>query len=186
MSLRTSLRRLAPPRLDTDDGDADTADESKGTDPPFPTAVHAALRGLGGGLVATAVMSVYRLPIFRGLPPTAEFWATYVGLGEAEQFPLVGWLLHFLYGGVGGTVFGLLFQRIDFGSERERRIGGTLLAFLYGAFLSVFGSRVLFPLVLDEDMDADEAFVFHVGHLVYGLTLGTWLTSRERPGEVYD
>jgi hypothetical protein len=27
-------------------------------------------------------------------------------------------------------------------------------------------------------LDADERLVFHVGHLVYGLTLGTWLGSR--------
>jgi len=32
--------------------------------------------------------------------------------------------------------------------------------------------------VLDMDPAADERLVFHAGHLVYGLGLGTWFGSR--------
>jgi len=148
--------------------------------------IRTALRGFTGGLVATVVMTVYRLPVFRALPPTAEFWATYLGRGDAEQYPVQGLVLHFLYGGVAGGVFGTVLDRIDVDAEWDRRIGATVLAFGYGVVLSVFGTRVLFPLLLDEEMNPDEAFVFHVGHLVYGLTLGTWLSSREQAGDVYD
>jgi len=28
--------------------------------------------------------------------------------------------------------------------------------------------------------------IFHVGHVIYGLTLGTWIGFRERKGEVYE
>lgn len=182
MSLRSVLRR--GDRTGSDSNRTERGEDAGAS--RRPTTIRAAIRGFGGGLVATVVMSVYRLPIFRGLPPTAEFWATFIGRGEAAKFPLWGLLLHFLYGGVGGAVFGVALGRIDFDTERDRRIGGTLLALGYGVLLSAFGSRVLFVRVLKEDMDPDEAFVFHVGHAVYGLTLGTWLSSRERLGEVYD
>ena len=131
-------------------------------------------------------MTVYRLPIFRGLPPTAEFWATYVGRGDPERYPLVGLVLHFLYGGVGGGMFGVVLDRVEFESARDQRIGGTLFALAYGAALSVFGTRVLFPVLLDEELDSEDRLVFHVGHVIYGLTLGTWLSAETRLGNIYE
>lgn len=150
-----------------------------------PSVVQAAVRGLLGGLIATAVMTVYRFPLFRALPPTSEFWATYVG-GEPEQYPLAGLVLHFLYGGVAGGVFGLVFGQFRFRSERDRRLASIVLSLGYGLVLSVFGTRVVFRHLLDEELEPDELAVFHVGHVIYGLTLGTWLSSRERAGEVYE
>lgn len=144
------------------------------------------VRGVVGGLIATALMTLYRFPVFRALPPTSEFWAAFVGGGEPEQYPLEGLLLHFLYGGAAGGVFGIGFSLIDFRSERDRRLGAIGLSFVYGLVLSVFGTRVIFRHLLKEELEPDEGVVFHVGHVIYGLTLGTWLSSSERIGEVYD
>ena len=54
-------------------------------------------------------MTICRIPIFRTLPPTGEFWALYVGDESAGRYLLQGLLLHALYGGVAGTLFAPLF-----------------------------------------------------------------------------
>lgn len=146
----------------------------------------AAIRGAIGGLIATALMTMYRFPLFRALPPTAEFWAMFVRGGQPEQYPIAGLLLHFLYGATAGGVFGVSCNLLTFRTQRDRRIAGIFLSLLYGLVLSVFGSRVLLKRLLDEAVTPDERAVFHVGHVIYGLTLGTWLSSRERAGEVYE
>lgn len=144
------------------------------------------IQGIVGGLVATVLMTLYRFPLFRALPPTAEFWAMYIAGGEPEEYPGAGLVLHFLYGSAAGGLFGIGFSLLDFRSERSRRLGAIGLTFGYGLLLSVFGTRVVFRRLLDEELEPDEAAVFHVGHVIYGLTLGTWLSSRERSGDVYE
>jgi hypothetical protein len=144
------------------------------------------LRGCVGGCIATVVMTVYRLPIFNGLPPTAEFWARYVGGGDADQYFVQGLVLHFLYGTVAGGAYGLLHSRFHESNPMSREVVSVLSGLLYGLSLSVFGSRVLFVRVLGRELRAEDALVFHVGHVIYGLTLGTWMGDRERYGEVYD
>jgi len=150
------------------------------------SAVRGAVRGIIGGVVATALMTLYRFPLFRALPPTAEFWSTYVGSGEPEEYVLEGLVLHFLYGGIAGGLFGAAFSRIPFRSERNQRLGAIGLSLGYGLALSIFGTRIVFKRFLDETLEPDEGAVFHVGHAIYGLALGTWMSSRERTGEVYD
>lgn len=154
--------------------------------PPPSILYRAAIRGVKGGLIATAVMTLYRLPIFRALPPTAEFWARFVGGGDAEQYPLHGLALHFLYGAVAGGVFGPAFAVIDrrTGFDRERL--GLVSGLAYGLVLSLVGHRLIFRHLLERELAPDEAIVFHVGHAIYGLTLGTWFGRRERFGDVYE
>lgn len=148
--------------------------------------VEGTVRGVVGGLIATALMTLYRFPLFRALPPTAEFWAAFVRGGEPEQYPVAGLVLHFAYGATAGGVFGLVFSQLSFRSERDRRLWAIGLSLAYGLALSVFGSRVLLSRLLGEEPEPDERAVFHVGHVIYGLTLGTWMSSRERAGDVYD
>lgn len=68
-----------------------------------------AFRGATGGFVATVVMTVFRSPVFRALPPTAEFWAQYVGGGPAEEYTIAGLALHLFYGTAAGTVLGVVY-----------------------------------------------------------------------------
>ncbi|MWV65446.1 hypothetical protein GRS48_11550 [Halorubrum sp. JWXQ-INN 858] len=143
-------------------------------------------RGVVGGLIATAMMTLYRFPVFRALPPTADFWAKYVGGGDPEAYPGIGLILHVVYGGAAGGLFGVGISLVDFRSERQRDLGAIGLSLAYGLALSVFGTRVVFQHLLDEELEPAEALVFHVGHAIYGLTLGTWMTSRERSGDVYE
>jgi hypothetical protein len=147
---------------------------------------HGMIRGVVGGLIATVLMTLYRFPLFRAVPPTAEFWATYVSGGEPEESAGAGLLLHFLYGGVAGGLFGIGFSLLDFRTERNRRLGAIGLSLGYGLVLSVFGTRVIFEHLLEEELEPDEAAIFHVGHIIYGLTLGTWLSAREQSGDVYE
>jgi hypothetical protein len=144
------------------------------------------VRGFAGGLIATAVMTIYRLPIFQALPPTSEFWALYIGDESANRYLVQGLLLHALYGGVAGAVFAPLFECLHARTALSRERVGLLSGVGYGLVLSVFGTRVLFEYVLQEELDPDNTLVFHVGHLIYGLTLGTWLSSREDFGDVYE
>lgn len=141
-----------------------------------------ATAGAIGGLLATVTMTVYRLPVARSLPPTSEFWGRY-GPGDGEPAgPLLALFLHVGYGIGGGIAFGAAFGRLVRGTDADavREVAGLATAVLYGAALSVFGSRVLLGRLLGMDLDSDERLVFHVSHVVYALTLGTWLGSRTR------
>ena len=124
-------------------------------------------------------MTLSRLPLFRTLPPSAELWARYVVGGEPEQYSVEGFVLHLLHGGVGGGLFGLGFSLVDGRTERRRRFSVVALGVVYSLTLSVFGSRVVFRRLLGTELAADERLVFHVGHVIYGLTLGAWMSARE-------
>lgn len=140
---------------------------------------HDLLVGLVGGTIATAVMTTFRFPISRSPPPTAWFWAEFIGGGEPEEYAGRGLVLHLLYGAVGGGVFGALVGPHLSGLEVTRERRATLLGAIYGILLSLFGVSVVLERVLGMELEPDERFVFHVSHLVYGLALGTWFGSRD-------
>ena len=171
---------------DLDTSQRETGVQHESTSGPGLRVVGGLVRGVVGGLIATVLMTLYRFPVFRALPPTADFWAKYVGGEDAEAHLTVGLALHFLYGGVAGGLFGAGISLLDFRSERERDLGVIGLALVYGLALSAFGTRFVFRYLLDEEPEPDEAVIFHVGHVIYGLTLGTWISFRARKGEVYD
>lgn len=146
----------------------------------------ALLKGVVGGILGTASMTVYRAPLFAGLPPTAEFWARFVGDGEPSEYPVQALLLHFLYGAGAGSVLGLVSARADLDLPGGRASASMLLAAVYSALLSVFGSRVMLRRLLDIELSSEEALVFHVGHVIYGLSLGTWLGTGNLIGRSED
>lgn len=135
-------------------------------------------RGLIGGLISTLVMTAFRIPIARSLPPTAAFWSRFIGHGEASDYPLVGLVLHLSYGMVGGGLFTLLFEHRIVESENVDEKQGTLWGVLFGLVLSEFGVHVVLNRILRMELEPDERFIFHVSHLIYGLTLGAWVGSR--------
>ena len=134
--------------------------------------------GVEGGAIATAVMTLFRGPITDSLPPTAAFWATYVGTAGPEEYPVQALLLHVLYGMGAATVFAVPFELRARGSDHQDERRGTFWATLYGLGLSVFGTRVVLGRLLGMDLDPDERWIFHVSHAIYGLTLGAWLGSK--------
>ncbi|QCC54034.1 DUF6789 family protein [Natronorubrum bangense] len=152
--------------------------------------VSAAVRGLQAGLIATLIMTAFRLPILRSLPPSANFWAQYVTGGDPEEHPVAGLVLHLAYGIQAGAVFGALFALQDAERSIEPEQRGLVWGSVYGMALSAFGSQFMLKELLDIRLDADELALFHAGHLVYGLSLGAWIGSRtegvEDPEEEYE
>lgn len=162
----------------TADVEREQSEDAAGAAEARDGVLEASATGLVAGAVATAVMSAFRMPISRSLPPTAWFWAEYVGGGDPGDYPVQSLVLHLLYGSAGGAAFGVAMRPWTDRPEAERERLCTLLGALYGAALSAFGVRVVLARVLGLDLAADERFVFHVSHIVYGLTLGTWVGSR--------
>lgn len=143
-----------------------------------PPRLRRAAVGLLGGLVATLTMTTFRMPVSASPPPTADFWARYVGGGEPGDHVLVGLLLHLGYGTAAGGLFATLATVPPTGTALSREVRGVLAGLGYGLLLSVFGERALLVGLLGMDLDPDERFVFHASHVVYGLTLGTWVGSK--------
>ncbi|MCU4972604.1 hypothetical protein OB955_07610 [Halobacteria archaeon AArc-m2/3/4] len=151
---------------------------------------YSAIRGLQAGFVATLIMTAFRLPILRSLPPSANFWARYVGDDDADEYAGIGLLLHLLYGTSAGAVFGGLFAFWDAERSIEAEQRGLVWGSVYGMALSAFGSQFMLKELLEIELEADELALFHAGHLVYGLALGAWVGSRTEgvgdPEEDYD
>ncbi|MFC4989893.1 MULTISPECIES: DUF6789 family protein [Saliphagus] len=141
-------------------------------------AAYASARGLQAGLVATLIMTAFRLPILRSLPPSANFWAQYVSGGEPEDHPAMGLLLHLAYGVGGGALFGGLFALLESERSIEPEQRGLVWGAVYGMAMSAFGSQVMLDELLDIRLEADELALFHAAHLVYGISLGAWVGSR--------
>lgn len=133
--------------------------------------------GLKGGAIATIVMTAFRMPISHSLPPTANFWAHYIGSGDADSYPIIAVILHVMYGVVGGGFYGMLFSRTDSETRAGIELSDLVRGAGYSLALSLFGSRMILQRMIEMDLERDEALIFHVGHLIYGLTLGTWIGS---------
>lgn len=142
-------------------------------------------RAIQGGVFATIVMTAFRLPILRSLPPSANFWAKYVGDGHPEEYTGIGIVLHFLYGISFGALFGLLYPRVNLprsATETEGVVWGTI----FGLLLSIFGERVMMNWLLGMEVEEGTETVFHAAHAVYGIALGTWVGSRIDPTRSYE
>jgi len=174
-------------RRDTESGPHGTrsGDRRPGTRSGAESLTARVRRGLEGGALATLVMTVYRLPVTRSLPPTAEFWSKYVSRDDPYNHPVVALLLHVVYGVVSGGVFATLFRSRD-AVEPEPgehgppspsgHVSATIYGFLYGLALSAFGETFVLGTLLD--VEPDDRFAFHVSHVLYGITLGAWVGTR--------
>jgi len=163
-------------------------------DDESPSSLRWVGNGIVGGTIATVVMTAYRMPVTTSLPPSAAFWSTYVAGGEPEDHPVAGLLLHLGYGAAAGGVFGVLFRLAmrdrlgnpegDAQRDRLREVLGLLAGVVYGLALSVFGRRLLLGRLLPMELDPTERFVFHVSHVVYGLSLGSWVAAQMTVSEI--
>ncbi len=69
----------------------------------------ALINGAVGGLVATIVMTMFMMRLGGDdPPPTALFWAKYVGDDGPEAYVPQGMILHVLYGIGAGAAFGVV------------------------------------------------------------------------------
>lgn len=141
-------------------------------------------RGAEGGAVATLVMTAYRLPVSRSLPPTAEFWSKFVSGDGPYDHPVIALVLHAVYGIMAGIGLALLLpsrEPIDDESgvgppSPSGEVRLTVLGLVYGLVLSAVGEKIILGMVLD--IDPDDWFAFHIGHVLYGITLGAWVGTR--------
>ena len=133
--------------------------------------------GLKGGFVATVVMTVFRHPISKSLPPTAQFWAKYVGDGDPKEYTFQAVILHVIYGVMASGICALIWTPSDDQSTIVRESTRLLWGVVYSVLLSVFGTRVILKRVLDMKLEPDEALIFYVGHVIYGLTMGAYIGS---------
>lgn len=107
---------------------------------------HPILTGIEGGLFVTAIMTLFRAPTARALPPTAEFLAGYFG-GEPADYPVTALGLHLLYGAGAGVVFVPVLTRLLEETDEPETIG-LLIGAIYGLVASVFGEWVVLAQVL--------------------------------------
>ena len=135
------------------------------------------LLGLSGGAFATAVMTLFRMPITDSMPPTADFLARYLG-GGPEDYTVSAFVLHLVYGMGGGGLYGLLVSGRGGRTRSEIEIRDMAVALGYSLVFSLFGSRVVLKRLVGMDLTSDEALIFHVGHAIYGLALGAWVGSK--------
>ncbi|WP_435076439.1 hypothetical protein [Halococcus sp. AFM35] len=142
-----------------------------------------AVLGFLGGLIATCTLTVFRLPVSRSLPPTANFWAEYVAGGDLSEYSEEAMLLHLLYGALGGSLFAVLFSKFDELSPVPTELNGVLFGALTSIPFSLFGTNVVLSRILGMEMDDNEVMIFHVGHIVWGLSIGAWVGSRMNQNE---
>lgn len=145
--------------------------------------VRAITTGLAGGFLGTLGMMFARrmLGSKSGPPPTAAFWAKYLGDGEPSDYKPQGLALHFLYGSIAGAMFQLLRSVLGRGSSDNAKTHPISGGLAYGILLAVWGFAVILRIVLGKDPDANKARKFLKGHLAYGLTLGLWTKLKQDP-----
>ena len=134
----------------------------------------AIVNGLVGGLIATIVMSVFMMAMGGDEPPpTAAFWAKYVGDGAPAEYQMVGMVLHLVYGTAAGGVFGLTLYVVDVGIGDV--VIGVAAGLGYGVVLFLGAAMFWMRIVLDMDPEPKQVGAFLLFHLIYGLVLGGWM-----------
>jgi uncharacterized membrane protein YagU involved in acid resistance len=141
--------------------------------------------GILAGVVAALIMGVYALvasawmgqgfftPLYGIASPliggkemeTSMMQGVYFNFGPA----LLGLIVHLLWGGLYGAIFGLIWSRVG-GSGAPAIAAGVV----YGLVVMVFMSLVVLPLVGAGGMPAMIGYSFGIEHALFGLVLGLW------------
>jgi len=129
------------------------------------------LGGAVGGLVATIVMTTLMMALGDDSPPpTAVFWAKYIGDGAPTDYMPQGMALHLLYGLGAGVALAVALPLIGFGTVTLVTAAGLGLA--YGVVMFVFAAVFWMKIVLAMDPELPQVAQFLFFHLVYGVVLG--------------
>lgn len=108
-------------------------------------------------------------------PPTAVFWAKYVGNSEPSAYVMQGRVLYVLSGIGAGLVCGLLGAAGIVVGSLETIGGGVVNGLLSGVVLFVVAAGLWMNIVLDMDAGPKQTGMFPVFHLVYGAVLGAFV-----------
>jgi hypothetical protein len=132
--------------------------------------------GLAGGIVATIVMTAFMMTLGDDSPPpTAAFYAQYLGDGTPDDYMREGMFLHMMYGLGAGVVFAYLGIADLFVFTPVDLTNGLLNGLAYGFVLFVGAAVFWMNIVLDMDPEPADVVQFLVFHLVYGAVLGAWV-----------
>lgn len=132
------------------------------------------LSGVVGGFVATIVMTVFMTQLGDDSPPpTALFWAKYVGDGGPEEAMMPGMVLHLVYGTIAGGAFVLLLPILGLSFAS---VGSAVLwGLVWGVVLFIFAAAFWMMMVLGMDPEKKQVGMFLLFHLIYGAILGAWI-----------
>jgi uncharacterized membrane protein YagU involved in acid resistance len=138
------------------------------------------LLGLYAGIIATLGMSLVEYPIWRrwGLAGVAEWRLNQAIVARfsrkpEEEMVVEGVLLHFAHGAIAGLIFGWALMLLPL------MVSPILLGLLFGMLLWVISVAITKPItgtgVFGKPSTSILLVSGIVGHLVYGLLLGTLL-----------
>lgn len=133
------------------------------------------LTGLIGGLVATIIMTVFMMALGDDSPPpTAIFWAKYIGDGDPKEYLPQGMVLHLIYGISAGGAFAVGVPLIDFVDVESLEMA-VFWGLAYGVILFVVAAILWMKVVLQIEPEKKMVGLFLLFHLIYGLVLGGWI-----------
>jgi hypothetical protein len=129
------------------------------------------LGGAVGGVAATVVMTMSMMTLGDDSPPpTAAFWAKYVGDGAPPDYMPQGVALHFLYGLGAAVALAVALPLVGF--ETVTLVTAVGIGLAYGAVLFAFAAVFWMKTVLAMDPEPAQVGQFLLFHLVYGVVLG--------------
>lgn len=135
----------------------------------------ALINGLVGGVIATIVMTAFMMVLGGDdPPPTALFWATYIGDEVPAAYVPQGMVLHFLYGIGAGGAFGVLIELADL--PVTDFLLATTAGLGYGVVLFVVAAVFWMKIVLALEPEPRAVGLFLFFHLIYGVILGAWVS----------
>ncbi len=141
--------------------------------------------GVVAGVIAAIVMGIYAMAASAWMgqgffTPMYGIASAIIGGKEMETSmmaglyfnagpALLGAVLHMMWGGLYGAIFGLIWSRI--GGSGALAVG---VGVVYGLLVMVFMSLVVLPLVGAGGMPAMIGYSFGLEHVLFGLVLGLW------------
>jgi hypothetical protein len=131
--------------------------------------------GVGGGLLATVVMTVLMKGLGDGGPPPTAALVAKVAGGDPGDHAMPGMVLHMGYGIVAGIVFAVGVPLLGLGLGLDAIGVAAGLGLLYGLGLMVGGMVFWLRIVIGMEPDRDAMLTFGVVHVVYALVLGGFL-----------
>ena len=131
------------------------------------------LTGLIAGLIATVVMTMFMMTMGDDSPPpTAAFFAKYIGDGGPEAYVKQGMVLHMLYGVTAGVAFAVGSTALALDVGADALVGSVLWGLAFGLVLMIGGMLFWMRVVLAMEPDPKTMGALGFFHVVYGVVLG--------------